>query len=471
MPSRPGVIATSDPRASTVGAAVMRNGGNAVDAAVAAALVLYVVEPHACGPGGDAFLICVAPGQEPVALDGSGALPQGLSSAALAADGLTEVPGRGARSATTPGAMALLEDALARFGTRRLGDLIGPAIELAGDGFQVRPTLAAASARATAELVTDPVLGPLYAPGGRALVEREWIRNPALAECLRIIASRGARALYDDALGAAIAARVAAGGGYLRRDDMRAHRTIEKAPLSAGFRHAMVWELPTPTQGPAVLEALRVLDAHEGMPAWSTVIDAVGSGMAHAGFDLTAMGARPAPARGDTTYIAAIDGEGLGASLITSVFGDFGSYFGIPELGGPIGNRAAMLRALHRAPEPGAKPPHTTIPAAVTRNGQLAYVFGVAGGFMQAQAQVQILVHLLERGLDPQAAIDEPRFKILLGGEVALEAGHPLAASLPDAANRSPGLEGFGAAQVVGWHHGVLQGGADARRGGAVETA
>ena len=135
---------------------------------------------------------------------------------------------------------------------------------------------------------------------------------------------------------------------------------------------------------------------------------------------------RPSPARGDTTYIAAIDADGRGASLITSVFGDFGAHFGIPELGGPIGNRATMLRALQRPMAPGTKPPHTTIPAAVTRDGTLQYVLGVAGGFMQPQAQVQVLIHLLERGLSPQEAIDRPRFRIGFGGVLSLEAGHPL---------------------------------------------
>jgi gamma-glutamyltranspeptidase/glutathione hydrolase len=153
------------------------------------------------------------------------------------------------------------------------------------------------------------------------------------------------------------------------------------------------------------------------------------------------------------------------------VFGDFGSHFGIPELGGPILNRASILRPWALDPSPGAKPPHTTIPAAVTRDGELAYVLGVAGGFMQPQAQIQVLVHLLERGLAPQAAIDEPRFKILFGGDLSLEAGHPLSAELPDAAARPAGPEGYGAAQVAGVVDGQLLAGADHRRDGAVAAA
>ena len=150
------------------------------------------------------------------------------------------------------------------------------------------------------------------------------------------------------------------------------------------------------------------------------------------------------------------------------MFGDFGAHFGIPELGGPIGNRATMLRALGRPMAPGTKPPHTTIPAAVTRDGALQFVLGVAGGFMQPQAQVQVLVHLLERGLDPQEAIDQPRFRIGFGGVLALEPGHPLSDAMPDAAARPPGPEGFGAVQVAGIDGtGGRTAGADPRRHGA----
>jgi gamma-glutamyltranspeptidase/glutathione hydrolase len=204
---------------------------------------------------------------------------------------------------------------------------------------------------------------------------------------------------------------------------------------------------------------------------WAAVLGAVRDGMRTAGFDPAAVGGRPAPARGDTTYIAVVDGDGRAASLITSVFGDFGSHLGVPAFGGPVGNRATMLRALRREPTPGAKPPHTTIPAAVTRgDGALRYVLGVAGGFMQPQAQVQLLVRMLAEDMSPQQAIDAPRFKVLFGGDVAVEPGHPLLATMPEAGDRPAGPEGFGGAQVVGWHGEHLMAGADARRGGHAEV-
>jgi gamma-glutamyltranspeptidase/glutathione hydrolase len=393
-----------------------------------------------------------------------------LTAEALAADGLDTVPVRGGRTATVPGAVGLLEAALARFGTRSLAASVEPAITLAEDGFEVRPSLAATAARAAAEIGVDPVLGPLYVPGGEPVRAGDEVRNAALARALRAIAADGASVVYDGAIGAEVVSTVTADGGYLSVDDLAAHRTIEMGPESGPFAGHVVWELGPPTQGPAVIEALSMVDPSEPVD-WTGVLEAIRRGMKAAGFDPAAVGARPNPAKGDTTYIAVVDGDGRGASLITSVFGDFGSHLGVPALGGPIGNRATMLRALRRRPTPGAKPPHTTIPAAVTDgDGGLRYVLGVAGGFMQPQAQVQVLVRMLVEGRPPQAAIDEPRFKIVFGGDVAAEGGHPLLATMPEAGERPAGPEGYGAAQVVGWHDGVLAAGADPRRGGAAEV-
>jgi gamma-glutamyltranspeptidase/glutathione hydrolase len=468
-----GVVATSDRRASEAGAAVLRRGGNAIDAAVAAMLVLYVVEPQSCGPGGDGFLLHLAPGHTPDALDGAGEIPRGLTAAALAADGLTGVPARGARTATVPGALPLLCDALSRYGTRGFAELAEPAIALALNGQVIAPKLAAAAARAAGEIADDPVLGPLYAPGGTAVREGEDLHNPALADCLSIVASDGPGVMRDGSLAQAIAERVQAGGGYLSAEDIRAHETLLVTPVHETFRGHKVWEFGPPTQGPGVLAALRQIEAAGPQVSdWRVAIEATAAGMAAAGFDLSTMAVgQPTPAKGDTTYVAVIDADHRAASLISSVFGDFGSHFGIPELGGPILNRASILRPFGRDPEPGAKPPHTTIPAAVTRDGSLAYVLGVAGGFMQPQAQVQVLIQLLERGLAPQAAIDAPRFKILFGGELSLEAGHPLCTELPDAAARPAGPEGYGAAQVAGLVNGELLAGADPRRDGYVSRA
>jgi gamma-glutamyltranspeptidase/glutathione hydrolase len=461
-----GVIAASDPRAAQAGADVLAAGGNAVDAAVAAVLVLFVVEPHACGPGGDAFLLVSEPGRPVVALDGSGAVPAGLTEAALAADGLDGIPVRGARSATVPGAVGLLDEARARYGTRTFPELARPALQLARDGFAVRRTLAETAARAAESIARDPVLGPLYAPDGNAVRRDAQVTNPALADLLELIAHDGAGAFYQGRVAAEIGTAVQAAGGYLSAADLNANRTVAVAPISTDFRGATIFELPEPTQGPAVLAALDLIGS--GPIDWEAVLEATRQGLLDVGIDLGGVPGGGAAARPrDTTYVAVIDGAGMGASMITSVFADFGSHLGIPILGGPIHNRAATFRAMGQPPRPG-KPPHTTIPSIITRDNKLAYVLGLAGGYVQAQVQVQLIVHLLEESMGAQEAVDAPRMRWLFGGEIALEPGHPLANRFPEAVGRSTGAEGFGAAQVAGWRDGRLEGGADHRRDGAV---
>ncbi len=458
--------ATSDPRATEAAVEMLRSGGNAVDAAATAALVLYVVEPQSCGIGGDGFLLVHRGPGPPVAIDGSGAVPAGLTSAALAADGLDAVPSRGAKTATAPGAVAMLEYALERFGTISLASAIEPARRYAEEGFEVRASLATAAARATAELASEPVLGPLYWLGGTPVVEGAIVANPDLAAALALLAAEGSAAIHGGVLGDAIVDAIAAGDGYLTRADLVDHRTDEVTPGWVDFAGHRMWQLPAPTQGPAVLAALRDLAA-VALPDWEATYRAVAAGLVEAGFDPAAVVVgRPRPAKGDTTYIAVVDHDGTGVSLITSVFGDFGSHLGVKALGGPIHNRATTFKIAAQPLGPG-KPPHTTIPGLVTdAGGELRAVLGVAGGVMQPQAQVQLAVRTLVEGMAPQDAIDAPRFKICFGGDLALEPGHPLGERYPEALDKNPGPEGFGAAQMVGWHQGRLLAGADPRRGG-----
>jgi gamma-glutamyltranspeptidase/glutathione hydrolase len=462
------VIATSDPRATRAGVGVLLAGGNAVDAAVCAALVLMVVEPHACGVAGDAFLLTHRGGAAaPEALDGAGALPVALTTERLAADGLDEVPIFGGRSVSVPGAMSLLFEALDRYGRLEPAEVFAPAIRTAADGYEVRPTLAAAAERMIGQLVLDDVLQPLFAPDGTPVRAGSTVVNPDLAACLDALARRGPSVLYDGPIGDAMVAAVSGDGGYLARDDLAAHRTLPMTPISTMFRDHLVWELPEPTQGRAVLGALDAMTA-AGRTDDEAVAAALLAGLREVGLDLDEIkqSAPLAEARGDTTYVAAIDGGGTAASLITSVFCDFGSCRGVEALGGPLHNRASAYSFVHRPVQPG-KPPHTTIPGMVTTaEGELRYALGVVGGYMQAQGQVQLLVHLLARGLDPQAAVDRPRFRLHNSREMSVEPGHPFAEAHPDALDRPPGTGGFGGAQVAGWDGTRVTGGTDARRGG-----
>ena len=406
---------------------MLRNGGNAIDAAVTAALA-----------------------------------------AEAELDAFEPVPMIGPRTFTVPGALDLVERALDLHGTIAWQDAVEPARQLARDGFEVRATLEAAVVRMEHHLAADPVLRALYLPGDRPVRAGERVRNARLADALETVARFGARELYDGALGVAIAARSRDAGGHLDRDDLLAHRTLPMQPVSTTFQGADVWELPAPTQGPAVLDALAILEA-AGRFEPKAIVDALLAGLRGAGVDLLSM--QPsAPARGDTTYIAAIDEAGVGVSLITSVFADFGSVVGVDALGGPLQNRAAGSTLVGRRPSAG-KPPHTTIPAVVTRDGALAHCLGVVGGYMQAQGQVQVLVNLLVHGMSAQAAIDAPRLRILAGGALAIEPGHPLAASAPDGLGRDPGAGGFGGCQVASVVDGRLDAGSDPRRGGAVARA
>ncbi len=419
-------------------------------------------------PRGDAFLLVAEPGGDVEALDGSGAVPAGLTSAAIAADGLDNVPVRGGRSVTVPGAVGLLEEALRRYGTRTMADLVGPALDLARDGFGARRTLAETSARAATEIAKDPVLGPLYAPDGIPLKIGQVVRNPVLGDLLERLATEGTDEFYRGSIAEAIVARVQDDGGYLSLGDMGAYTTLAVQPQSAMFRGACVWELPLPTQGPAVLAALGAIEPEDASDN-DLVLGAIRDGLRECGIDLDRRPGQPPAAAGpkDTTYLAVIDGEGRVASMITSIFADFGSHLGIAELGGPIHNRAATFFAMGLSPRPG-KPPHTTIPAIVTRQGTPEYALGLAGGYVQAQVQVQLLIHLLDKGAEPQDAIDAPRMRILFGGEIALEPGHPLALKYPDAVGRPTGAEGYGGAQVAANYGGRLRAGADPRRDGSV---
>lgn len=459
--------ATSDPRATDAAIGVLRDGGNAVDAAVTAALVLYVVEPQSCGIGGDGFIFVHDGGGAPLALDGSGMVPARLTLGALAADGFDSVPSRGAKTATPPGAVALLESALEQFGSITLSDAIEPAFLLARNGFAVRPSLAGAASRAEgSDAAADPVLGPLYWPKGSSVEIGDVVVNAALADALEMIATEGSATLYFGDLADAVVGLMEAKGGYLSSQDLAEHRTTEITPESVDFAGHHMWQFPAPTQGPAVLAALREL-GDVGVPDWEAAYGAVRSGMASAGFDPASVSrATPSPAKGDTTFIAVVDHQGMGVSLITSIFGDFGSHLGVPEFGGPIHNRATTFRIAARPLGPG-KPPHTTIPGLITHeDGELRYVLGVAGGVMQPQTQVQLALRVLVEGYAPQEAIDLPRFKICFGGDLALEELHPLAETYPAALAKDPGPEGFGAAQMVGWHEGELRAGADRRREG-----
>ena len=497
-----GIVATSQPLAAEAGAAALRDGGSAADAAVAAAAVLCVAEPASTSIGGDAFALWWGAGDAaPSALAGAGPAPAGLSLDALRAAGHDVMPGFGPWSVTVPGAVSLWERLLQAHGRLDPARVLGPAIDLAERGFAVTPVIAGAWAEDAGRLAQGAAAR--FLPGGRAPVSGERFANPALGGVLRRIAEEGAAAFYTGPVAAALTAAVRDAGGPLRADDLAAFGGATWVePLHARFRDVDVYELPPPVQGVVALEALGIYarlaprDAGEEEHALLEAVKvAFADAMAHvadplhadvparallaagyldrraAGIDPERAGAAVAGRPGDTVYVAVADARGGACSLIQSLYDGFGSGLEGEGTGVLLHNRGAnfVLDPAHpNHPAPGKRPYHTIMPAMLGRAGRFAGALGVVGGFMQPQGQVQVLRGLLDRGLGPQAALDAPRFRFRGGLRVEVEDGFDadaLRARGHDVGRLAPGSAGGG--QLVLVHEdGRFAGASDRRKDG-----
>src|SRR5919199_1100941 len=429
------MVATSQPLATRAGLRALERGGNAADAALAAAAVLCVTEPMMTGVGGDLFALVWRDGRA-----------EGLDAAGPAAtsappDVVLDGPG----SVTVPGAVAGWA-ALAERGRLGLDVVLADAIDAARGGFAVglhcdRMWRAAAHAP----------LGP--APGAGSLV-----RLPDLAGTLALIADGGPDAFYRGPLAERIAAACA-----LEPADLAGYAASWVEPLRAVYRGVEVLELPPPTQGVVALEGLTLLAGRE--PVLAAQVEAaraaLADGFAHVrdGADVAhlldprrrpaAPAAREIP--GDTVYLCAIDEERMAVSLVQSLFEAFGSGVLVPGTGIVLHNRGAAF-AVSGATEAGRRPFHTLIPGMLERAGALLGPFGVMGGTLQAQAHLQLVSALVDDGLDPQAALDRPRFRVD-GDAVRLEeglwgrAGELAGTGLRPVPERGHG--GFGAGQAI----------------------
>lgn len=450
-----GAAATSHPAATLAALETLRTGGNAVDAAVTAALVLSVVEPMSVGLGGDAFaLVWSAAEGRLLGYAGSGASPAALTAERLLAAGHARVPERGPWSITVPGAVDAFDALLARLGRRSLADCLQPSLAAARDGFAATEVVARAWA-------TVAEWAPLPPPR-----EGELVRLPALAASLERLARGGRDELYGGALGAELAAGVQAAGGVLTAEDLAEHRGDWVEPLVVAYRGARVAELPPPGQGVSALLALRLLERFDlaGRPwddphAWHLRVEAVKRALierdAHvadpaamrvapeallsdafvarclAGLDPDRADRTPTalPPRGGTVTLATADRDGNLVALVASLYNGFGS--------GVVGGQTGIVlqdRAYGFAPAgdhpnavgPRKRPLHTIIPAMLLdAQGAAQAALGVMGGDMQAQGHVQVISHLCDHGLGHQAALDAPRFRWLGGARVALEEGVP----------------------------------------------
>ena len=464
-----GVVATSEPLAAQAGLEMLRRGGNAIDAAVATAIALTVVEPTSNGIGSDAFAL-VWDGDRLHGLNASGRSPTALTLDHFRDRGLTAVPTRGWLPVTVPGAPAAWRDLHARFGKLPFAALFEPAITYAEEGFPVGPVTAqgwGATARAWAEQLTGPEFQPwfaTFAPDGEAPGPADVWRLPEHARTLRLIAESGAEDFYRGELAERIADFAAVTGGYLTRDDLAAHENSWVEPIRAEYRGYEVWELPPNGQGIAALTALAILEGfdlarypRESPESYHLQIEAMKHGVRdalryvpepelppvpapallareYAAQRRRLIGERalePAPGtphRSGTVYLCAADGDGLMVSLIQSNYQGFGSGLVVPGTGIALQNRGSCFVLDPEHPDcagPRKRPYHTIIPAFLTRGGEAVGPFGVMGGYMQPQGHLQMVVNQVDYGLNPQASLDAPRWQWTRGKEVAVEVDVP----------------------------------------------
>ena len=462
------MIATSQPLASAAGLEVLRQGGNAVDAAVAAAAVLGVTEPHMTGIGGDMFaIVWLAKERKLVAINASGRAGSLMTRETLSARGFRAGSQRGVMSVTVPGALAGWDLLLRTHGRRTLAQVLQPAIGYARDGFPVSPIIAEQWANETEFLKRDSAAARTFLPAGRAPRAGEWFRNEDLARTLQTIADSGIRTFYGGSIGRRIVNRLTALGGFVTLDDMRRNAPTWVTPISVPFQGYRVWELPPNNQGVAALEMLRILEPYDlkamgfNSPAYlHHLIEA--KKLAYADLDRFVGDAEhldmkaermltdefiaerrshldparaqervdPGPLRtqSETVYLSVADVEGNMVSFINSNYDYFGSGIVAPGTGFVLHNRGAGFTLTPNLPNtvaPGKRPFHTLIPGFVTRTAggrDEAYMsFGLMGGGVQAQGHVQFLLNLFVFAMDVQSAIDAPRFRHYDGLRVALE--------------------------------------------------
>ncbi len=510
-----GMAATSMPAATLAALDVMRRGGNAMDAAVAAVAVLGVIEPQSTGIGGDCFCLWAPAGGGVIALNGSGRAAAGATMDHFDALGLSALENTSVHTVTIPGAVSAWETLLAAHGTRGLDELLQPAIAYAEDGWPVHDRVASDWAGQVDKLRRNGAHA--FLPGGNAPRPGDLFRQPELAETLRIIARLGARGFYEGPVAADMAATLQAHGGVQTEADFAAGRTAAEfvEPIRTAWRGMEVWQCPPNGSGLLVLMLLGILDGmppaqggplgaerlHRHLEAARLVYrdrDAFLADPAQAEvpvarlLDLNyladlrgmiqpdrAMSHLPAPgeallpAHRDTVYLCTVDAAGNACSFINSLFQGFGSGILATGSGVMFQNRGMGFRLQRGHPNciaPGKRPMHTIIPGMVTKDGRAVMPFGVMGGHFQPMGQTLVLTNMFDWGMDVQEALDLPRI-FPYAGKVEAERGIP-AATLDALARMghdiAPVERPHGGGQAIWIDHkrGVLIGGSDPRKDG-----
>lgn len=515
-----GIVASEHPLASQAGAQILAQGGNAVDAAIAANAVMGVVAPMTCGLGGDLFaLVYEAKTGRLHGLNASGWSPARLTVEHLRSRGHTNMPQRGIDAVTVPGVVAGWEALEQKLGRRKLSQVLGPAIRIASEGFPVTEIVAGYWRGSERLLEGDPESARVFLPGGRPPAMGEVFRNPDLSWSLRQVARGGRKAFYEGAVAARLLACSAQQGGVFAADDFRGFRAEWVEPISTTYRDWTVYEIPPQGQGIAALEMLNLMEqfplrewGRDDPRTWHTMIEAKklayadllryvadprfsrvpATGMLDKGYGRQRAAAinperatAQAPAGdppghgGDTTYLCAVDREGNVVSLIQSNYGGFGAGLVAPGTGFGLQNRGGLftLEAGHpNALEPRKRPLHTIIPGFMSRGDQ-RIAFGIMGGWNQAQAHAQFVANVADHGLNLQAALEAPRFTKLTfeGADVQLEGRVPtsIIEALRARGHQVRVIEAFGDAVGGGqavmrdFARGVNSGASDPRKDGA----
>jgi gamma-glutamyltranspeptidase / glutathione hydrolase len=507
------MAATSHPLATLTALEVMRRGGNAMDAAVAAMALLCVIEAPQTGVGGDCFVLYMPRGEgEIVALNGSGWAPAAANLERYRARGMTSIRSESADAVTVPGAVASWARLVDDHGTMSLADLLQPAIVAAEDGYPVSERVARDWTKQVAKLRGNAAAAAIFLPNNAAPRPGDIHRQPALAAALRSIARDGPQAFYEGWIARDMVDALRAAGGCHTLEDFSAYAPEYVTPISASYRGYEVWECPPNGQGIVPLAMLRALEGFD--PAgWAPlsverfhVLAEIGR-QAYADRDCfvgdprvgpiqieallsdergarlrgrVAMKGRlcdlapfPFPDHRDTAFLAVVDSDRNAVAFINSIFDDFGTGIVSPASGVVFHNRASgfVLEAGHPNAIAGRKRPlNTIIPAIVTKNGKAVMPFGVTGGQFQPFGQVQVLTNIIDYGMGIQSAIDAPR--IFARGdmlEVESTVSPAVTAGLAKLGHHVvPAENPLGTAQAIwiDWESGLLRGGADPRRDG-----
>ena len=455
------VVCTSQPLAAQAGLRMLADGGSAVDAAIATAIALTVVEPVSNGIGSDAFAI-VWDGRQLHGLNASGRSPAAWTPEYFGGGG--GVPVLGWNSVTVPGAVSAWVELHAKFGKLPFERLFEPAVSYGRNGFLVSPTIAEQWAAQIPLFKAQPGFDETFMPGGRAPKPGELVTLSDHAATLETIAASNGEAFYRGELAAKLEAHASANGGAMRATDLAAHHADWVGTISGDYRGYAVHEIPPNGQGIVALIALGILEHFDmtSLPVDSAdsvhlQIEAVKLAFADAQAyvsDLDHMtvrpedlldksylreratmidrdNARPASAgtpRGGTVYLTAADASGVMVSMIQSNYMGFGSGVVVPGTGIALQNRGADFSATQGHPNqvaPNKRPYHTIIPGFLTKDGEPVMSFGVMGGPMQPQGHVQVVGRIVDHGQNPQAACDGPRFRWAQGLEVCCENGFP----------------------------------------------